>query len=71
MAHSKIEVLLLLLLILVKCKHSQPTAVITPRGYNASLDPEARFSFQCDVTGTDNIQWLLDGESSSTQVIRN
>ena len=73
MAHSnyKIEVLLLLLLILVKGKHSQPTAVITPRGYNASLDPEDSFTFQCDVTGANGVQWLVDGLLVSRQDIRN
>jgi hypothetical protein len=66
--HSQIEVLVLLLFI--KGIHSQLTAVITPRGYNASLDPEASFTFQCDVTGTDNIQWLVDGSPSAAQEIR-
>jgi hypothetical protein len=66
MTDSKIEVFVLLLLILVE-RHTQLTAVVTPRGYNASLDPEASFTFQCDVTGTDNIQWLVDGSPSNTQ----
>ena len=64
---SKIESLVLLWLLFVRGKHSQLTAVITPRGYNASLDPEASFTFQCDVTGSDNIQWLVDGRPSTTQ----
>ena len=67
---SKIEALLLFL-VLTKHNYAQPTAVIAPRaGYNASLDPEASFTFQCDVTGTNNIQWLVDGEPSTTQEIR-
>ena len=41
------------------CNHSQR--------FNASLDPEASFTFQCDVTGSDNIQWLLDGQPLATQ----
>ena len=64
---SKIENLVLLWLLFVRGKHSQLTAVITPRGYNASLDPEASFTFQCDVTGSNNIQWLVDGRPSTTQ----
>ena len=71
MAHIKIEVLVLLLLILVKGKHSQPTAVIIPRGYNASLDPEDSFTFQCDVTGVNGVQWLVDGLLASRQDISN
>ena len=51
MMDSKIEALLLLL-VLMKHNHAQLTTVITSRGYNASLDPEASFTFQCDVTGT-------------------
>ena len=70
MTDRKIEALVLLWLLIIKGMHSQLTAVITPRGYNASLDPEASFTFQCDVTGTDNIQWLVDGEPLSTQEIR-
>jgi hypothetical protein len=66
---SKIEVLVLLLC--MKGIHSQLIAVVTPRGYNASLDPEASFTFQCDVTGTNNIQWFVDGSFSSTQEISN
>ena len=49
--HSEIEVIFLLL-ILVKDRHAQPTTVIS---YNASLDPEATFTFQCDVTGADTL----------------
>ena len=71
MTHSKIEALLLLLLALIKGKHAQSIAVITPRGYNASLDPDASFIFQCDVTGADDIQWIVDGVSSSRQEIIN
>ena len=59
------------MLLLLKGKYSQLTAVITPQGYNASLDPEASFTFQCDVTGTNNIQWLIDGICSSRQENRN
>ena len=64
---NKIEALLLFFLVLIKKDYAQLTAVITPRGYNASLDPEASFTFQCDVTGSDNIQWLVDGRPSTTQ----
>ena len=66
---SKIEALLLLL-VLMKHNHAHLTAIITPRGYNASLDPEASFTFQCDVTGTNNIQWAINGSPSSIQEIR-
>ena len=61
---------LLLFLVALQQSSAQLTAVITPRGYNASLDPEASFTFQCDVTGSDNIQWLVDGEHSAAQGIR-
>ena len=67
MTHSKIELLVLMWLLLVRGRHSQLSAVITPRGYNASLDPEASFTFQCDVT---SIQWFVDGSLSSAQEIR-
>ena len=67
MTDSKLEVLFLMWLLFVRGNHSQLTAAITPRGYNASLDPEASFTFQCDVTGTNNIQWLVDGQPSTTQ----
>ena len=70
MSHSKFEPFLLLLLVLVRDKCAQPTAVITPRGYNASLDPEASFTFQCDVTGADAIQWVVDGLPSIRSEIR-
>ena len=71
MTHSKYEVLLsLLLLVLVKdVLYAQPTAVITPRGYNASLDPEASFTFQCDATGADGVQWSVDGVVASREDI--
>ena len=70
MADSKIEVLLLLLLVLVKQKYAQQlTAVITPSGYNASLDPEVSFTFQCDAIGADSVQWTVDGLVSSRQDI--
>ena len=71
MARSKIEALLLLLLTLdnVRDEHAQLTAVITPRGYNASLDPETSFTFQCDVTGADRVQWLVDGVYAELQEI--
>ena len=74
MPHSKIEVLFLLnfvMLALVKDKHANPTAVITPSGYNASLHPESSFNFQCDVTGADGIQWVVDGLLSTRPEIRN
>ena len=67
MIASKIESLVLLWLLFVRGKHSQLTAVITPRGYNASLDPEASFTFQCDVSSSNNVQWLVDGRPSTTQ----
>ena len=67
----KIEALLLLLLVLVKNKHGQPTAVITPRSYNASLDPEASFTFQCNATGADDVQWIVDGLPPGRQEIKN
>ena len=72
MMGCKIEaVLLLLFLEFVKQKCAQPTAVITPsQGYNASLDPDASFTFQCDVTGANGIQWLVDGSLVSRQDIR-
>ena len=66
-----IEALLLLLLMLVKYKHGQTTVVITPSGYNASLDPQASFTFQCDVTGVDVVQWIVDGLPPSRQEIIN
>ena len=34
---------------------------------HTSLDPEASFTFQCDVTNNNNIQWLVDGRPSTTQ----
>ena len=70
MSHSKFEPFLLLLLVLVRDKCAQPTAVITPRGYNASLDSEASFTFQCDVIGADTIQWVVDGLPSTRSEIR-
>ena len=70
MTDSKIEIFILLWLLFVRGKRSQLTAVIIPRGYNASLDPEASFTFQCDVTGSTSIQWFVDGSPSSAQEIR-
>ena len=67
----EIKALLLLLLVLVKDKHAQPTTVITLSGYNASLDPEATFTFQCDVTGADTVQRIVDGLPPSRQEIMN
>ena len=62
----------LVLLTLIEEKCAQTTAIITPRnGYNASLDPEANFTFQCDVTGADSVLWLVDGLLSTRQDIRN
>ena len=46
------------------------TAVITPSGYNASLKLEANFTFQCDVTGADRIQWLVDDQFAELQTIK-
>ena len=64
MIDSKIEALLVfILLALVKDKHTQVTAVITPRCYNDSP--------QCDVTGTDGIRWVVDGLLSTRPEIRN
>ena len=71
MTQSRIETLLLLLLMFVKEKYAQPTAVVTPGDYNASLDPQASFTFHCDVTGVNGIQWLVDGLLVSRQDIRN
>ena len=59
------------MIVLAKKKYAQLTAVIIPRGYNASLDPEASFNFQCNATGADSLQWILDGEIASTQDFRN
>jgi hypothetical protein len=69
MTGSKIETLLLFLM-LIKQNYAQLTAVITPRGYNASLDPETSFTFQCDATGANNIQWFVDDSPSPTQEIK-
>jgi hypothetical protein len=69
MMSSKIKVHFLFL-VLIKQTYAQLTAVISPGGYNASLDPEASFSFQCDATGANNIQWFVDGSPSPTQEIR-
>ena len=74
MTHSKIEALLLLNFViqaLVKDKQASPTAVITPRGYIASLDTEFSFNFYCDVTGADGIRWIVDGLLSTRPEIRN
>ena len=72
MIHCKIEALLLLFLALArdKCAQLSRSAVIIPRSYNASLDPEASFTFQCDVTGADSIQWIVDGLPSNRPEIR-
>ena len=68
-----IHVLLLAVLpIFVKeTECAETTAVITPGGYNASLDPEANFTFQCDVTGAEGVQWFVDGLHSARQDVRN
>ena len=50
---------------------AQPTAVVTPSSYNASLYPESSFIFQCDVTGADGIRWVVDGLLSVRPEIRN
>ena len=61
---------LLLVLLLIEGRRAQPTVAITPSaGYNASLDAQASFSFQCDVTGADDIRWIVDGLPSSFQTI--
>ena len=65
-----VHTVILLLLTLIKEKYAQPTAVITPRSYNASLDPETSFTFQCDVTGADSLLWLVDGLLSTRQDVR-
>ena len=60
----------LLVLILIEEKSTQPTVAITPSaGYNASLDPETSFSFQCDATGANDIRWIVDGLPSALQII--
>ena len=66
-------VIILLLLILTEEQYVQTeiTAVINPRGYNATLDPEVTFTFQCDVTGADDVQWIVDGLPPSRQEIIN
>ena len=58
-----------LLLAFISKKHTQQTAVITPRSYNASLDPESNFTFLCDVTGADSIEWIVDNISSRNKYI--
>ena len=63
-------VIALVLLTLIEQKCAQRTVVITPRGYNASLDPAANFTFQCDVTGADGVLWLVDGLPSTRQDVR-
>ena len=60
----------LVLLTLIEQKCAQRTVVITPRGYNASLDPAANFTFQCDVIGADGVLWLVDGLPSTRQDVR-
>ena len=65
-----IEVVHLLLLVIVKQMYAQPTAVISPRGYNASFDPESSFTFQCDATGADSVQWSVDGVVASRDDLR-
>ena len=72
MTHSKYEVLpsLLLLVLMKDVLYAQPTAIISPRGYNASLDPEASFTFKCDATGADVVQWSIDGVLVSRDDLR-
>ena len=67
-----VSVFLLILFIgLVKDNHAQmATAVITPSGYNASLKLGANFTFQCDVTGADRVQWLVDNQFAELKKIR-
>ena len=63
-------VVIVITLIKEKYAQTETTAVITPGGYNTSLDPEASFTFQCDVTGADSVQWIVDGLLSTRQDIR-
>ena len=67
---KRVHVVILVLQTLIEEKCAQTTAIITPRDYNASLDPEANFTFQCDVTGADGVLWLVDGLLSTRQDIR-
>ena len=61
---------LLLVLLLIEGRRAQPTAAISPSaGYNASLDAQASFSFQCDARGADDIRWIVDSLPSSFQTI--
>ena len=66
-----IRSMLFLLSVLPIFVKAEVTARITPRGYNASLNPGASFTFQCDVTGAEGIQWIVDGVPSARQDIRN
>ena len=67
---SKTKALLIILLTNLNENYAQPSAVVSPRGYNASLDPEASFTFQCNVTGADTIRWVIDGLPSTRPEIR-
>ena len=70
MIPKKARVLLFLLTInFVNENNAQSTATITPNGFNASLDPESSFTFQCDVAGANSIDWLIDSLFISRQEI--
>ena len=71
MIPNKVRVLLWLLAInFVNENDAQSTATITPNGFNASLDPESNFTFQCDVTEADDIGWLIDSIPLSREEIK-
>ena len=70
MIYCTCHVFFLLLLVFPKENCAQRTAIITPRGYNASLDPEAKTIFECAVTGADGIQWLVDGLPSTREDVK-
>ena len=48
----------------------QTSVKISPEEYIASLDPSARTTFQCEVTGADSILWIVDGYFALRQEIR-
>ena len=61
------RVVIVLLLTLTTEIWAQTTAIITPRGYNASLNSEASITFQCDVTGAVGVDWRVDGIPSDRE----
>ena len=67
----KVHVMIVLLLTVTRENCTQTTAVINPRGYTGSLDNEASTTFQCDVTGADNVLWGVDGIPASREDIVN